>query len=68
MDDLVENLRALHVWPQFVADEHADLLRPRQTKGLYEVGKVAHEAADRIEALQAEVAGLGSLLETSIWL
>ena len=23
-DGLVERLRALHVWPQFVADEHAD--------------------------------------------
>ena len=55
-DGLVERLRALHVWPQFVADEHADLLRPRYSKGLYAVGEVAHEAADTILRLRAELA------------
>lgn len=55
---LVEQLNALHVWPQFVADEHADVLTPRQIKGLYQVGNTSHEAADRIEALAAENATL----------
>lgn len=53
-NDLVERLRALHVWPQFVADEHVCDLRSKQIEGLYGVGTVAHEAADRIETLIAE--------------
>ena len=52
-NDLVEKLRALHVWPQVVADDHADLLTPRRIEKLYEVGRVSHEAADRIERLEA---------------
>ena len=59
---LVERLRALHVWPQFVADERADILRPRESKGLYAVGEVAHEAADSIEQLEAENATLKALV------
>lgn len=51
---LVERLRALHVWPQFVADTYADTLLPRQIKGLYEVGETSHEAADTITRLIAE--------------
>ena len=62
-DGLVERLRALYVWPQFVADEHADMLRPRQSKGLYAVGEVAHEAADTIEQLEAENARLREALD-----
>lgn len=50
--DIVERLRALHVWPQFVADEHADVILPRQSRGLYDVGHVAHEAANEIETLR----------------
>ena len=51
---LVERLRALHVWPQSIADGHAELLTPRQIDKLYEVGAVSHKAADRIEALSAK--------------
>ena len=50
---LIERLRALHVWPQSVADTYADTLTPRQIKQLYEVGFVAHEAADALEAHDA---------------
>lgn len=67
-DDLVERLRALHVWPQFVADEHACDLRSKQLEGLYGVGTVAHEAADRIETLIAERdAALAKLAKRSDW-
>ncbi len=69
-DDLIERLEALHVWPQFVADDHADILSPRQSAGLYEVGNVAHEAASagradnaRIAALEADNARLMGLVE-----
>lgn len=48
---IATRLRALHVWPQFVADEHAEVILPRQSKGLYEVGEVATEAADIITEL-----------------
>lgn len=51
---LVEELHALYVWPQFVADHHADVLLPRQTKGLYDVGKLADKAADALTTLSAE--------------
>ena len=61
-NDLIARLRALHVWPQFVADAHADMLLPRQIKGLYAVGHTAHQAADRIEALSAEVERLREAL------
>lgn len=50
---LVEELRALHVWPQSIADHHADVLTSRQIEKLYEVGNVAHRAADEIERLAA---------------
>lgn len=53
---LVEKLRALHVWPQAVADDHADLLTPRQIDKLYEVGRVSHEAATLIETQAREAA------------
>ena len=53
--DIVERLRALHVWPQFVADEHADVILPRQLKALYDVGHVAHEAADTIATLRKQL-------------
>ena len=52
---LVDGLRALHVWPQAVADNHADLLTPRQIEKLYEVGRVSHEAADLIETQAREI-------------
>lgn len=50
---IVERLQALHVWPQFVADAHADVISPRQGQGLYDVGNVATEAADTITDLLA---------------
>lgn len=53
--DIVERLNCLHVWPQFVADEHADVILPRQSKGLYDVGHVAHEAADTIATLRKQL-------------
>lgn len=52
---LVDGLRALHVWPQAVADGYADLLTPRQIEKLYEVGRVSHEAADQIETQAREI-------------
>lgn len=55
---LIERLRALHVWPQSVADTYADTLTPRQIKQLYEVGFVAHEAADALQALAERVKAL----------
>lgn len=72
-NDLVEKLRALHVWPQVVADDHADLLTPRRIDKLYEVGRVSHEAADLIEAqareikrLREAVAGLMKIAEMAM--
>lgn len=63
-NDLVERLRALHVWPQVVADDHADLLTPRRIDKLYEVGRVSHEAADLIETQAREIERLrGALAE-----
>ena len=59
---LVEKLRALHVWPQAVADDHADLLTPRQIEKLYEVGRVSHEAADLIETQAREIERLRDAL------
>lgn len=58
-NDLVEKLRALHVWPQVVADDHADLLTPRRIDKLYEIGRVSHEAADLIETQAREIERLG---------
>jgi len=52
-DDLIGQLRALYVWPQSVANAHAEILTPREVKMLYAVGDVAHEAADRIKQLEA---------------
>ena len=65
-NDLVERLRALHVWPQVVADDHADLLTPRQIDKLYEVGRVSHEAADLIETQAREIERLRAALEEII--
>ena len=62
-NDLVEKLRALHVWPQVVADDHADLLTPRRIDKLYEVGRVSHEAADLIETQAREIERLRGALE-----
>ena len=59
---LVELLRALHVWPQAVADDHAGLLTPRQIDKLYEVGRVSHEAADLIETQAREIERLRGAL------
>lgn len=56
MDDLVERLKSLYVWPQSVADHHADTLTPRQIEKLYEVGIVAEQAAARIQALETSLA------------
>lgn len=54
LDCLVKDLRALHVWPQMVADMNAySSLTQRQINGLYAVGSVAHAAADAISALRA---------------
>ena len=61
---LVDGLRALHVWPQAVADDHADLLTPRQIDKLYEVGRVSHEAADLIETQAREIERLRDALTT----
>ena len=62
-NDLVEKLRALHVWPQVVADDHADLLTPRRIDKLYEVGRVSHEAADLIETQAREIERLRVALQ-----
>lgn len=55
--DIVQRLEAIHVWPQSVADHHADILTPRQIEKLYAVGQVGTEAAAEIarltEALRA---------------
>ena len=68
---LVEELHALYVWPQFVADHHADVLLPRQTKGLYDVGKLADKAADALTTLSARVETLETALvaerEDNLW-
>jgi hypothetical protein len=53
MKELISKLRALHVWPQVVADYHAEALLPRQIKGLYEVGKTAHEIADVLDTFSS---------------
>ena len=53
-DDLIEQLDILHVWPQSVADYHADILTPRQIKQLYDVGRVATEAVAELRTLRAE--------------
>lgn len=63
-NDLVEKLRALHVWPQVVADDHADLLTPRRIGKLYEVGRVSHEAADLIETQAREIERLRGLVSS----
>ena len=52
---MAERLGALHVWPQFVADYHADILLPRQSKGLYQVGEVSTEAAALIRRMIAQM-------------
>jgi len=56
MDDLPERLECLYVWPQSIADNHADILTPRQIEKLYEVGNVAERAAAEIRALRAKLA------------
>ena len=61
-DDLKDELRALHVWPQSAADTHADVMGPRHIKGLYAVGNVAERALARIEALEAQLAGTNALI------
>jgi len=69
-DDLIEQLDVLHVWPQSVADHHADILTPRQIRQLYDVGRVATEAAaelrilraERDAAVQAEVAAIAAFV------
>lgn len=48
-------LRGLYVWPQSIADHHADILTPRQIKELYKVGEVACAAADELDRLRAEL-------------
>jgi hypothetical protein len=53
-DDLEERLRVLYVWPQSVADHHADILTPRQIEKLYEVGGTADEASQALATLKAE--------------
>lgn len=67
MSELIERLNALYVWPQSVADNHADILTPRQIKHLYEVGTVATEAADEIERLTAEVRRLDYSTTHTCW-
>jgi len=47
---VVEELDCLHVWPQSVADHHADVLTPRQIEKLYAVGEVATRAAALLSA------------------
>ena len=59
---LVDELLALYVWPQSVADNYADLLTPRQIEKLYEVGRVSHEAADLIETQAREIERLKGAL------
>lgn len=62
---LVGELHALYVWPQFVADHHADVLLPRQTKGLYDVGKLADKAADALTTLSARVETLEAQVQAA---
>jgi len=59
-EELVAAGKSLHVWPQIVADYHADVLSPRQIGGLYAVGEVAHNLSTRIEALITERAGFAA--------
>lgn len=54
--ELVEELRALHVWPQSAADTWAEHMGPKHIAGLYSVGDVAHRAADHITTLTAQLA------------
>ena len=56
MTDIVEKLQALHVWPQFVADTHADVISKRQGQGLYDVGNVATEATIVIAEQRKQIA------------
>lgn len=63
VQDIVEQLQALHVWPQSTADTYADTLGPRRIRALYEVGNVAHEAADEIERLRAALQQSRSAVE-----
>lgn len=53
--DIVERLGYLHVWPQSIADTHADTLTPRQIERLYDVGNVAADAADTIASLRKQL-------------
>ncbi len=62
MADLIEELRCLYVWPQSVADNHADILTPRQVKMLYAVGDVAEKAEAEINRLTIENARLRGLI------
>ena len=52
VEAVIDELSALHVWPQSVADHHADILSPRQIKALYEVGNVATRAEQAIRDLR----------------
>ena len=55
---LRDMLAALYVWPQSIADHHADILTPRQMKKLYDVGEVADKAVAEIDRLTAELTTL----------
>lgn len=55
MSDITEQLRCLYVWPQSIADHHADILTPRQVKHLYDVGTVADVAIAEINTLRERV-------------
>ena len=61
--DMIAKLDCLHVWPQSIADNHAEMLSPRQIENLYEVGKVATEAATLIAHQERRIEALREALD-----
>ncbi|OGT55457.1 MAG: hypothetical protein A3E01_09100 [Gammaproteobacteria bacterium RIFCSPHIGHO2_12_FULL_63_22] len=59
---LLKDIDILHVWPQSIADHHADTLAPRQIEKLYEVGVVATLATTALRQLVAENEGVRGAL------
>ena len=53
---LIERLNCLYVWPQSIADTHADILTPRQIEKLYEVGNVSEQAVAALTEAEAKLA------------
>lgn len=66
MTDITEQLRCLYVWPQSIADHHADILTPRQIDRLYKVDDVASAAANEITTLRERVKELEVAAVTAV--